>query len=173
MKYIIWLLIFNSSLGFAQSGLIVDSGSVRVHSQKVDDNYFYSFKEGLPFVDLSTLVDGNWVVKYLQDTSRIYSSFQLVNGKLNGRVYNYWLSGELMVSDQYQNGIHHGDRFCYNESGTLIYRTSWENGRRAGVWLSFNYKRKLLSIEIYKDGNQVSIEKFSMFRSKKKWVVEK
>jgi antitoxin component YwqK of YwqJK toxin-antitoxin module len=61
-------------------------------------------------------------------TGELKTEMNIIDGKVEGVVNNYWKNGNLQYTSVYTDGVINGDVNAYDEDGNLIDTQTWVNG---------------------------------------------
>jgi antitoxin component YwqK of YwqJK toxin-antitoxin module len=119
-------------------------------------------KEGVFVSTTGEKYSGN-LVAYFENGNKQYS-YEIKEGKENGKAEFFYVSGKLMEQGEfdngkktgnwmkwsekgtqvklaeanYKNGEKHGDWMIWDEKGTKRYEMHYDNGLRVGIWKSWD-----------------------------------
>ena len=85
------------------------------------------------------------------DTSRIYT---LINGKKEGIMSDFSLSGEIISLRNFENDVQSGKSIIYYESGALKENQFYINGRKEGADTVWHESGNINFIYQFKDGKK-------------------
>lgn len=82
--------------------------------------------------------------------SRLYSKYRLINGRINGVVYDYHKNGLINIKTHFIDGKAHGLNKVYNNKGTLLRKSVYIENKQVlfesfMIDTVFNLKRKLIT----------------------------
>jgi serine protease Do len=78
------------------------------------------------------------IVKYHPGGRRVYHSFTLRNGKIDGLYERYFLGGELSRKQNYTDGRLDGPFETHHENGQLRHKGVWNMGELEGPWEEYH-----------------------------------
>ncbi|MFA5648007.1 MAG: TonB family protein [Bacteroidales bacterium] len=90
------------------------------------------------------------------------SEYDLNNFKLNGKVYDYSLSGDLLMEGNYLNGVGNGNFTFYYDNGKVRNKGQYEKGRRIGEWEYYYNNGQLKQVVLFKgrDINSFAVNEY-------------
>lgn len=90
------------------------------------------------------------------------SEYDLNNFKLNGKVYDYSLSGDLLMEGNYLNGVGNGSFTFYYDNGKVRNKGQYEKGRRIGEWEYYYNNGQLKQVVLFKgrDINSFAVNEY-------------
>ncbi|WP_320111685.1 TonB family protein [Draconibacterium orientale] len=95
--------------------------------------------------------------KVTKEDEAIYyreSEYDLNNFELDGSVFDYALSGKLIMEGNYLNGKKNGNFIFYYDNGEIKNKGQYENNRRIGRWEYFYNNGKLKQVVLFKSRNE-------------------
>ena len=91
--------------------------------------------------------------KITKEDKAIYyreSEYDLNDFELDGKVYDYTLSGNLIMEGNYLNGKRNGNFTIYYENGEIKNKCEYENNRRIGKWEYYYNNGQLKQVVLFK-----------------------
>ena len=74
---------------------------------------------------------------YFYTSRTIYRKVNFAKGKLNGKFYEYYRTGELRETGTYLNGLREGNWKEFYKSGKIKKKGKYEKGNKVGIWKTF------------------------------------
>ena len=96
---------------------------------------------------------GKWV--YYFDKENIMSTEFYVDGKLNGKVINYYPNGKPTEITNYKMGLKEGLSQKFSSAGILIEEVNYKNDKENGIAKYFELNGNLKETGVYKNGKRI------------------
>ena len=91
------------------------------------------------------------------------SEYDLNNFKLDGKVYDYSISGNLLMEGSYLNGKRNGSFTFYFNNGKVKNKGKYENNRRVGKWEYYYNNGQLKQVILFKGEETNNFRMFETF----------
>ncbi|MDD4645091.1 MAG: hypothetical protein PHY99_03800, partial [Bacteroidales bacterium] len=91
------------------------------------------------------------------------SEYDLNSLKLQGKVLDYTLSGNLLMEGNYLNGKRNGNFIFYFDKGKIRSQGAYENNQRVGEWRYYYHSGQLRQIVLFKNidnSNDIAVVEF-------------
>ncbi|MEE9407128.1 MAG: hypothetical protein V3V28_03530 [Polaribacter sp.] len=76
-------------------------------------------------------------VNYYHENGAKFQKVNYVNGKPDGKFYEYYDTGEMQRTGKYDTGLREGNWKVYYKNGKIQEKGKYKKGEKAGVWKTF------------------------------------
>ena len=121
----------------------------------IDDNFSGEYVENTDFGKLIiNFVNGKreGILKSFDITGRLIAEIEYKNDMISGYICNYHINGNIALKAEYKENHPNGKMMSFYESGVLQFETNYENGVLNGYTASYDeFGDKIIEFT-YKDG---------------------
>lgn len=111
----------------------------------------YNFN-GHPFTGL---------VYSLHPNGKLARLISVWRGRLNGKDYQWYSTGQLFVERNYWDGVEHGEQKIWHASGEPYTYSFYEHGVRRGESWGWHTDGSVKAFSLHRAGHEVAIKRFS------------
>ncbi len=163
----------NSSLDFMKkyitTGDLVFIDSIQIRNEEIKNlpplTYWLSFENhalkndssnhDAPTFPVTIWYDSSWTVTSKEHAVFYREGNQDEFGNTQGKVTDYYLSGQIQMKGTYFNNLENGIFFYYNENGTYSSYGNYELGRKTGEWIYLSNEGRKLNETTYTDNSEL------------------